>query len=120
MRGVCEADGCKSLASLRGRRNGVPYYRKFCVKHHRLRYGMAPKKSWPHGANIYKRISNIVACSACGFVPQNACQMDRDHVNGDHSDNRPDNIQILCANCHRLKTYTRREGYFGKRVKGRT
>jgi 5-methylcytosine-specific restriction endonuclease McrA len=93
MRGVCEADGCKSLASLRGRRNGVPYY---------------------------KRISNIVACSACGFVPQNACQMDRDHVNGDHSDNRPDNIQILCANCHRLKTYTRREGYFGKRVKGRT
>lgn len=44
------------------------------------------------------------ACSRCGFVPEHPCQIDIDHVNGDHSNNHPNNLQPLCANCHRLKS----------------
>lgn len=40
----------------------------------------------------------------CGFVPVLMIQLDVDHIDGDHSNNDPSNLQTLCANCHRLKT----------------
>ena len=44
-------------------------------------------------------------CSNCGFVPIHICQLDVDHIDGDKSNNCISNLQTLCANCHRLKTY---------------
>ena len=44
-------------------------------------------------------------CARCGFVAEAKCQMDLDHINGDRSDHRPENMQTLCSNCHRLKSY---------------
>lgn len=41
-------------------------------------------------------------CVLCGFIPVHACQLDVHHINGDHADNRPENLTTLCANCHRL------------------
>jgi 5-methylcytosine-specific restriction endonuclease McrA len=49
------------------------------------------------------------SCAKCGFVAENPVQLDIDHINGIHSDNSPENIQTLCANCHRLKTWQNRE-----------
>ena len=50
-------------------------------------------------------------CVECGFIPQHKCQLDVDHINGDGTDHRPENLQTLCANCHRLKTYDQRHLY---------
>lgn len=44
-------------------------------------------------------------CSNCGFVAIHSCQLDVDHIDEDHSNNSLDNLQTLCANCHRLKTW---------------
>ena len=44
-------------------------------------------------------------CEKCGFIPKNKCQLDVDHIDGNHSNNDIDNLQTLCANCHRLKTH---------------
>lgn len=44
-------------------------------------------------------------CTSCGFIAVNACQLDIDHIDGNHNNNDPNNLQILCANCHRLKTW---------------
>lgn len=33
------------------------------------------------------------------------CQLDVDHIDGNHSNNKLSNLQTLCANCHRLKTH---------------
>jgi hypothetical protein len=45
-------------------------------------------------------------CDHCGFVAVDPCQLDVDHVDDDWT-NDDDNWQVLCANCHRLKTYRR-------------
>ena len=44
-------------------------------------------------------------CEDCGFIPEHPCQLDVDHKDGNHSNNSEDNLQTLCANCHRLKTF---------------
>lgn len=44
-------------------------------------------------------------CDRCGFVAEHRTQLDVDHINGDRTDDRDENLQTLCANCHRLKTY---------------
>jgi len=44
-------------------------------------------------------------CEVCGFVPVNRVQLDVDHIDGNKKNNSLDNLQTLCANCHRLKTY---------------
>ena len=49
-------------------------------------------------------------CDRCGFIAENKCQLDIDHIDGDHSNNDPSNIQTLCANCHRLKTWLNGDG----------
>lgn len=46
---------------------------------------------------------NKMKCEMCGFVPEAPCQMDVHHIDWDHSNNKPDNLQVLCANCHRLE-----------------
>lgn len=43
-------------------------------------------------------------CSKCGFKAVDLCQMDVDHIDGNHSNNSSTNLQEICANCHRLKT----------------
>lgn len=43
-------------------------------------------------------------CEWCGFKAVHPCQLDVDHKNGDSTDFREENLQTLCANCHRLKT----------------
>lgn len=50
---------------------------------------------------VYKKES----CEHCGFIPEHACQLDVDHIDGNKSNNDPSNLMTLCANCHRLKTY---------------
>src|SRR3954469_6608676 len=66
-------------------------YRELRKKFKRDRKGQAlvPKKDY---------------CERCGFKGE-PCQLDRDHIDGDRSNHEPENIQTLCANCHRLKSF---------------
>jgi hypothetical protein len=43
-------------------------------------------------------------CEICGFIAVHKCQLDIDHIDGNNQNNEPSNFQVLCANCHRLKT----------------
>jgi hypothetical protein len=51
-------------------------------------------------------------CERCDFVPEDPCQLDVDHIDGDHKNNDLSNLQTLCANCHRLKTKQSNEGWY--------
>jgi 5-methylcytosine-specific restriction endonuclease McrA len=45
-------------------------------------------------------------CELCGWAEQSLdgrIPLELDHVNGDHYDNRIENLRILCPNCHSLQ-----------------
>ena len=45
-------------------------------------------------------------CEVCGpQIAYHYCQLDLDHKDGNNKNYHPSNIQTLCANCHRLKTF---------------
>ena len=48
-------------------------------------------------------------CCNCGFIPIHICQLDVDHIDGNKKNNNITNLQTLCANCHRLKTFVNKD-----------
>ena len=59
-----------------------------------------PRKKKFHYSQVKKD-----TCEMCNFNSVYKCQFDVDHIDGNHSNNNLDNLQTLCANCHRLKTH---------------
>lgn len=67
--------------------------------------------------NRVRRVSNKLSvtkykkamCEQCGFVALATCQLDVDHKDGNRENANPENLQTLCANCHRLKTFVSKE-----------
>ena len=46
-------------------------------------------------------------CELCGWCEislDGRIPVELDHINGDHKDNRIDNLRILCPNCHSLQS----------------
>lgn len=72
----------------------VKYWRNYCTTCHKNR-----------GQEQYKyRIYKGKKCEICGFIAIHPTQLDVDHIDGNHKNNNSDNLQTICANCHRLKT----------------
>lgn len=96
---------CKTnKAKLNYRKNGKCNYKKFCSICHKKQYNI---KNFSY--KKYKKEK----CEFCNFIPVNICQLDVDHIDGNHKNNDISNLQTLCANCHRLKTFLNVEGIYG-------
>lgn len=54
--------------------------------------------------NKYRRHKKE-SCERCGFIPEDKCQLDVHHKDGNHENDTEENLQTLCANCHRYITH---------------
>ena len=80
-------------------KNGVNLYRPHCDRCHKQKYYKKFK---------YK-LHRKSYCERCGFKPEHQCQLDVDHIDGNRNNSEANNLQTLCANCHRIKTYNNKD-----------
>lgn len=129
-RELCEISNCNNLKVRVGyRSNGDPSYSKCCSgcnkrglnKRVKVRTGKEIcMVAWCNNKalNSMLKTSNYCNshkkpytrhkkeyCERCEFKPEDMCQLDVDHIDNDHGNSDPSNLQTLCANCHRLKTF---------------
>jgi Zn finger protein HypA/HybF involved in hydrogenase expression len=75
-----------------------------------LKKGTHPSNAW-----LRKTLSHQFEykCSGCGIVEWNnkSITLEIDHINGDNTDNRIENLRYLCPNCH-----SQTETYKGKNI----
>lgn len=95
MRPSCKICGRPAKSS--GIQNGKRKWKNVCACCHDAKY----KAPW--------KMQRGKVCEFCGFIPVNSCQLDIDHKNGNKEDNSEANLQTLCANCHRLKTFLNKD-----------
>lgn len=96
----CRTGGCINTASKQGiKPDGMQRYGARCKP---CRKVMSERVPFYH---IFKKSY----CEVCGFVAEDLCQLDVDHINQDRSDASGENLRTVCANCHRL--ITKRHGY---------
>ena len=66
------------------------------------RRGHAPRRKGTLRREHRKHLGE--KCRRCEFVPEDVCQLTVDHIDRNHKNNDPVNLQTLCANCHNLKS----------------
>lgn len=108
----------KNLAKTTGipKADGTRYYQKLCMgcinfNNHGKRRGC--RKPWQRDASTAYKKHKKDHCEApgCVFIAKHPIQLDVDHIDGDHNNHNPENLQTLCANCHRYKTLMNKEMY---------
>ena len=78
----------------------------------RTRQWLEEGKDWgiqvPQWAKRYLAEQNGDCCSVCGISEWNgqAITLECDHIDGNHKNNRPENLRLICPNCHsQTETY---------------
>lgn len=122
-RPICKTSSCSNNCKTNGYKiNGDRKYHKYCSHCCKKRHvqGKKPKyKPRPHLhiraiRKKYGGYDKKKYCEYCKWVALNRCQLDVDHIDGNHYNNEHSNLQTLCANCHRLKTYLNRDNIKNK------
>lgn len=96
--------GCLECRRLKDKRRANKPERKLKLKEARIKHYRKIRRPYTQ----YKKDK----CELCDFIPVNQFQLDVDHIDGNHQNNDLNNLQTLCANCHRLKTYLNNESSY--------
>ena len=100
MRPTCKTEGCYNPCKNNGHtKSGNKKYKALCPGCCKRKYSQGRLGGY---------VKNT-CCEHCGFVALHRCQLDIDHIDGNHNNNDPSNLQTLCSNCHRLKTWINKD-----------
>ena len=99
IQGTCATLGCTNKQMSQGKsKYGYKRYNKLCSSCNKRKYGINPNSSYRRGYSHLK----CTICSRCKFIGER-CQFDVHHIDRNHSNNSVENLETLCANCHRLE-----------------
>lgn len=135
LRPRCEHPGCdRPKAIISTLKDGSPNYRKVCDRHHsqaickkngvpytkkltaeRQGKTIAEYQNQYHKYRKYRKDycenkDGSILDYKCAYTIRDMAQLQVDHINGDPSDNRPENLQTLCCMCHIIKTLRNGDG----------
>ena len=132
----CKTRGCKSTVAITTtKKDGSPYYRatglcgtchgkaiakKYGVKHANeitaKRQGFADLNEYRNSTHPYRKHRKTYCENKDGRLGHKCratihldAQLEVDNINGNPEDNRPRNLQTLCANCHKFKTHANKD-----------
>ena len=105
-RPTCLSHGCdKFVAYSTKTSTGLPVWRPHCSRCHQASGG---RNTFARGVRSAKKDYCENIDGRLGFTCTSAiigsCQLDLDHIDGNHFHNVPENIQTICKNCHSWKT----------------
>jgi len=102
----CSVEGCNKLGQHMGRyrKDGSPKRRATCAKHHSINYGLNGWEYKQHRKTYCENTDGRLGFTCTSTIVDAEWQLDADHINGNPSDNRPENNQPLCKCCHPIKT----------------
>lgn len=118
MRPICKEEGCLNPGKTNGhKKDGSRKYYKICSWHLKKKYNQGPnkKQTWTDAMRVkmiarkYNGYIKLPYCECCSFQAEHLCQLDVDHIDGNHDNNSHENLQTLCSNCHRLKTWKNKD-----------
>ena len=108
VQGVCVRCGKNKQKS-----GGVGVFRPICRTCDRELYGVSVHgqahriafldRARRNKATYKARCTLVPVCERCGFVAKDNCQIDIHHKDRNRKNNEPENLETLCANCHRLE-----------------
>lgn len=99
IRGECDIKGCNHLQRYRGLdHKGNRLYGKVCTKHHKIRYNMNFPVNMSNRISLKYKMPND-RCIRCEW--EGPCDRHRMIPSEGYV---PENVRILCPNCHRLVT----------------
>jgi 5-methylcytosine-specific restriction endonuclease McrA len=108
---VCQEANCTKSAHRSGTtKHGVPIYRKRCYTHHNQKTGNRSGSYTQHKKDYCENTDARLGIQ-CTAPIVTRDQLEVDHIDGDHGNDNPNNLQTLCANCHRIKTAMESRGY---------
>lgn len=115
IRGKCEIEKCNNLQQVAPKSKlGFKRFTRYCTTHLKIKYNQPRRiKGYrkPYNINFRKATS----CERCGFIPKDRCQLDIHHKDRNRKNNKIENLETICANCHRLEHKEERENRIFKK-----
>ena len=122
LRPRCQHPGCTRPGQHMGiyKKDGTPNFRKNCNSHHSQELaannGFASTTDYLNSKHPYRKHRKTSCENKSGFLGFrcnykiiHSSQLEVDHINGNPHDNSPNNLQTLCSNCHKYKTWLNKD-----------